>query len=147
MLKVLGNRVLIRPDVYANAPESRESGIIVARSMAAAITGEDATTSLCRGTVIAVGTPKHPLREEAEALAEKLDKIGNQTELCLGGQEAYDGAAMLRDLTRKHPAVAIGDDVLFSHDAGQEVTLDGTDTLLLMTDDELLAVIESEPSV
>ena len=141
MLKVLGGRVLIRPDVYANAPESRESGIIVARSMAAAITGEDATTSLCRGTVLAVGTTRHPLHDEAITLASKLEAWAADHDVEL------DAAHLLRDLVRKQPVVTIGDDVLFSHEAGQEVTLDGTETLLLMTEDELLAVIESEPSV
>ena len=144
-MKVLGGRVLIRPDVYANAPESRESGIIVARSMAAAITGEDATTSLCRGTVIAVGTPQHPLKEEAESLAAKLDAVAH-----VSGQPGRpdarlrDAATFMRDLVRKQPVVTIGDDVLFSHEAGQEVTLDGAETLLLIKEDELLAVIESE---
>ena len=139
-LKVLGDRVLIRPDTLANAPEQHGS-VFLAQSMAAAVTGEDETTSVCRGTVIAVGTPRHPLKEEAEALADKLD--GASTWDVCDDERFEDAAHMLRDLVRRHPAVLVGDDVLFSHDAGQEITLDG-ETYVLMREDELLAVVEPE---
>ena len=142
-MRVLGDRVLIRPDVIANAPEQRESGIVLAKSLAAAVTGEDATTSLCRGTVIAVGTPRHPLRTEADDLADRITLRCGATD---DDDCILDAAHLLRDLVRKQPIVTIGDDVLFSHDAGQEITLDG-ETYLLMREDELLAVIEPEKEV
>lgn len=144
-LKVLGNRVLIRPDVSANAPDQVASGLYVAKSLAAAVTGEDATTSVCRGTVIAVGTPRHPLKEVAEDLADRLDAY--HTVYGIGDSSPVsDGAALLRDVVRVQPCCAVGDDVLFSHDAGQEIAIDG-DVLLLLKDDELLAVVEPEREI
>ena len=140
-MRVLGDRVLIRPDVIANAPEQRESGIVLAKSLAAAVTGEDATTSLCRGTVIAVGTPRHPLRTEADDLADRITLRCGATD---DDDCILDAAHLLRDLVRKQPIVTIGDDVLFSHDAGQALTLDGTETVLLLREAELLAVIAPE---
>lgn len=141
-LKVLGDRVLVRPDVNANAPEQR-GGIYLARSLAAAVTGEDATTSLCRGTVVAVGNPKHPLADIAEDLA---GRIGAQCWPTLEHQlecPVCQASDLLRDLVRRVPCCLVGDDVLFSHDAGQEITLDD-ETYVLMKEDELLAVIEPE---
>jgi co-chaperonin GroES (HSP10) len=139
-LKVLGDRVLVKPDVLENAPE-QHGGLYVAKTLAAAVTGEDVSTSLCRGTVVAVGNPQHPLKHEAEALARKMELWAN-----VGHVEAddeLDAARMLRDLVRRQPCCLVGDDVLFSHDAGQEITLDN-DTYVLMKEDELLAVIEPE---
>ena len=141
-LKVLGDRVLIRPDTLANAPEQHGS-VFLAQSMAAAVTGEDETTSVSRGTVVALGTPRHPLKEEAEALATKAQLLVWDRRSCEMDAVIEDAAHMLRDLVRRQPAVLIGDDVLFSHDAGQEITLDG-ETYVLMREDELLAVIEPE---
>lgn len=144
-LRVLGDRVLVKPDVASNAPEQRESGVYVAKSLAAAVTGEDPTQSLHRGTVIAVGTPRHPLHHEAEYLAEKLwpAGVGYSTDPDVGSSLEWDAAHMLRDLVRKQPAVAVGDDVLFSHDAGQELTLE-SDTYVILHESELIAVIEPE---
>ena len=142
-LKVLGDRVLIRPDTLANAPEQHGS-VFLAQSMAAAVTGEDATTSVSRGTVVALGTPRHPLWHEAEALARKVETFFAHDGWTQAVRDIVsDAAHMLRDLVRKQPAVLVGDDVLFSHDAGQEITLDG-ETYVLMREDELLAVIEPE---
>lgn len=139
-LKVLGDRVLVRPDVLSNAPEQTASGVYLAQSMAAAITGEDYTTSVHRGTVIAVGNPTHSLKHEAEALALKLiATYGTFAD----DADAIDAAHMLRDLVRRQPSVCVGDDVLFSHDAGQQITLDG-ETYILLRESELLAVVEPE---
>lgn len=143
-LKVLGDRVLIKPDTVSNAPETTDSGVVLAKSMAAAITGEDATISVCRGTVIAVGTPRHPLHHEADALAKKVERFAHIGETALRQEVFLDAAHMLRDLVRKAPACGVGDDVLFSHDAGQQVTLEN-ETYVLMREDELLAIVEPEP--
>ena len=141
-LKVLGDRVLVRPDVNANSPEQHASGIYLAKSLAAAVTGEDATMSLCRGTVVAVGSPRHPLWLEANTLADKLS-IPASLARTVDVHEIDDAIHMLRDLVRRQPCCLVGDDVLFSHDAGQEIALDD-ETYVLMKEDELLAVIEPE---
>lgn len=136
-LRVLGDRVLVKPDVNSNAPEQLASGLVLAKSLAAAVTGEDPTDSVHRGTVVAVGNPRHPLYLEAESLADKLFARSRGLGLDV------DASALLRDLVRRQPAVAVGDDVLFSHDAGQETTIDG-ETYIIMREDELLAVVEPE---
>lgn len=146
-LKVLGDRVLIRPDVLSNAPETTESGVVIAKSLAAAVMGEDATTSVCRGTVIAVGMPKHPLKEEAETLGNRLAAhVCDPADMSTFEETLHDASLMLRDLVRRQPCCAIGDDVLFSRDAGQELTLDD-EVVLLLREDELLAIVEPEKEV
>lgn len=137
-LKVLGDRVLVKPDVNANAPEQLESGVILAATMAAAVTGEDATTSVCRGTVIAVGNPKHPLTDDASELADWL-----VSELQSYSDRVNEAAVLLRDLVRREPCCKAGDDVLFSHDAGQQITLE-SEIYILLKEDELLAIVEPE---
>lgn len=139
-LRVLGDRVLVKPDVNANAPVQLESGLLVAKSMAAAVTGEDPTSSVHRGTVVAVGNPRHPLHHEAESLAARLEGINDPDAL------TPDAAAMLRDLVRRRPCVNVGDDVLFSHDAGQETTIDG-ESWIILHESDLLAVVEPEVNV
>lgn len=136
-LRVLGDRVLVKPDVNLNAPETLASGVIVAKSLAAAVMGEDATTSICRGTVVGVGTAKHPLHYETERLATRLEQGPPFTDL-------LDAARLLRDLIRRQPCVAVGDDVLFSHDAGQETVIDD-ETYVILREAELLAVVLPEP--
>lgn len=141
-VKVLGDRVLVKPDVIDNAPETTASGIVLAKSMAAALTGEDKTTSVSRGTVIAIGRPRHPLYVEALALAAKLDAVCCRS--LADDERVSDAAHLLRDLVRRQPCSAVGDDVLFSHDAGQQITLEG-EVYILLHEDELLAIVEPEP--
>lgn len=144
-LRVLGDRVLIKPDVNSNAPEQNEGGIFLAGSLAAAVTGEDPTESVHRGTVIAVGRPIHPLKQEAEALAATLDRfqIWEDDDLPLASNLCADAAAMLRDLVRREPCVQVGDDVIYSHDAGQNITIDH-ETYVMLHEAELLGVLEPE---
>lgn len=131
--RVLGDRVLVKPDLNENAPEVRESGVVLAQSMAAAVTGTDPTLSFSRGTVIAVGTPKHPLKEVAEDAARIIES---------GVDDADpEWAHLFRTLVRREPCVQPDDDVLFSQDAGQQITLDG-ETYVILHEHELLAVVE-----
>ena len=141
-LRVLGDRILIKPDVDSNAPEQRESGIVVAKTLAAAVTGEDVTTSVSRGTVVAVGTPRHPLHDEAHSLARVVESRARHARPNADSPE-LDAAHMLRDLVRKQPCVRIGDDVLFNHDVGQLITLD-EGAYVILHERELLAVVEPE---
>lgn len=138
-LKVLGDRVLVKPDVLENAPETMETGLVVAKSLAAAVTGADTTTSVSRGTVIAVGRPRHPLHDVAEDLARRLER----TPWVDDSDTVRDAAQMLRDLVRRQPCCAIGDDVLLSPDAGQQIAIEN-ETYILMHEDEVLAIVEPE---
>lgn len=141
-LRVLGDRVLIAPDIEDRAPEVTASGVVLAHSLAAAVTGSDPVVAWSRGTVVALGTPRHPLREEALDLRTRLEKLviqaypGSST----NHELVRDAAEMLGGLVCREPSVAIGDDVLFPHDAGQDVVI-GDQTYILMKEHELLAVV------
>jgi co-chaperonin GroES (HSP10) len=56
------------------------------------------------------------------------------------------GGALLRDLVRREPAVTVGDDVLFNHDAGQQITLENQ-RYIILHEHEVIAVVvpEEEP--
>lgn len=149
-LKVLGDRVLVKPDTIENAPERLQSGILLAKSMASAVTGEDVEQSVTRGTVIAVGNPKHPRAEGAIAAANILRKwVADYPpfESCDDYGNSYEDlvriADLLDDLVRREPCCAVGDDVLFAYDAGQKITLDD-ETFILLHENDLLAVVEPE---
>ena len=131
-LRVLGSRVLIRPDVNTQAPVQTDSGVYLATSLAAAIAGEDPRVSLCRGTVVAVGRSRHPRQDEAERVADILILL-----------KLKKAANLMRDLVRPTPCVRIGDDVIYAPDAGQETAVDG-DPYVILREDELLAIIEPE---
>lgn len=148
-LRVLGDRVLIRPDVDSYAPETHRSGVLVAKSLAAAVTGRDPTPSSCRGTVLAVGQPKHPLADEAAELAQRLLTRAALTPFLSvpppdPPETCYAQAAhLLLDLTRKEPAVHVNDDVIFNSDVGQQITLEDQ-TYLLLREADILAIVEPE---
>ena len=137
-IRVLGDRVLVKPDVNDNAPTTTEAGIVLAPSLASAVTGSDPTLSVSRGTVVGVGTPKHPFRHKAEAMAAKLLHIHD--DFCFHDNFCVDAAALLTDLVRRQACVSIGDDVLFSHDAGQLIELE-QETFVILQESELLGVV------
>jgi chaperonin GroES len=129
-LRPLGDRVLIKP---VKNPDETTSGLVLP---------EKRTESFLemQGTVVAVGTPRHPLKEEAEILAGALSSraVGE------GRRMLKDAAFMLLDLVRREPVVNVGDDVLFSWSAGQLISVDDEE-LLMLRESDILAVIESEP--
>ena len=51
----LGDRVVIRADVEDRAPEQTESGLLTAKTLAAAVEGSDQEESWFVGTVVALG--------------------------------------------------------------------------------------------
>lgn len=126
-LKPLGDRVLIKPEV---PPTETASGLVLAEQRKPEQTG----------TVIAVGPVTHPRKAEAEELANRLDQYETFDE-----PEAWSiqGASLLRDLVRKEPEVAVGDYVVFSYTAGQEIWVeDGQERYLLMRESDILCVVE-----
>lgn len=147
-LRVIGDRVLVKPDVDPNAPQQTDAGIFLAKSMAAAVTGEDASTSLSRGTVLAVGNPRHPLHDVADSMAERVErealKAGFLSSCGADLQDTVvDAAHLLRDLVRRQPCVCVGDDVLFSADSGQLIQIDD-ESYVILREAELLAVVTPE---
>ncbi len=139
-LRVLGDRVLIKPDINANAPETLDSGVIVAKSLASAVIGSDPVPVPHRGTVIAVGNPKHPRQAYIEQVASIIHDIGAWN---AATNESVSIPQLLRDLVRREPCCAVGDDVLFASDVGQEITLD-SETYILLHEDDLLAIVEPD---
>lgn len=144
-LRVLGDRILVRPDVDDRAPE-QQGAVFVAKSLAAAVTGSDAVTSVSRGTVMAVGRPRHPLHDVAEDLARRLLKAAGILTIPWIVDLARDAAKFLLDVTRRQPCCAIGDDVLFAYDAGQRIDLEH-DTFIILHEADLFAIVEPEREV
>lgn len=95
----LGARVVIKADVEDRAPETIESGLVIAKTLAAAVEGSDSEDSWFVGTIVGMGPEqsKDPLH--------------------------------------------IGDRVVFSWAAGQQLTMDGAKYLILHHS-EVLAVLE-----
>ncbi len=122
-LRPLKDRVLILPEPPS---ETTASGLILAEHRKPEQTG----------TVVAVGSAPHPKRDEALAMAEAL--AGEMDPL----------AQLLRDLVNHEPQVHVGDYVVFSWTAGQEIWVeDGEERYLLMRESDILAVVEGlEPS-
>ena len=127
-LRPLGDRVLILPELPAT---TTESGLILAEHRKPEQTG----------TVVAVGPCRHPLKADVERLAEDIESVWP------GAPEDLNAAAdLLRTLVRKEPQVKVGDYVVFSWTAGQELWVeDGQERYLLMREDDLLAVVEGIP--
>ena len=137
MLRPIGNRILIKPE--AN-DEQTESGLILVEHK----------KPETMGTVIAVGPCPHPLKDEALEMA---DHLARWATLHDGDPEVrfddlMDGilsesAFLLRRIVVREPLVKVGDLVVFPWTAGREVTLDDTgDRYLMMTEEDILAVIE-----
>lgn len=125
-LKPLGNRILIKPH---KAPEQTESGLYVCEHKKPEQSG----------VVIAVGTPTHPRKLEAEALAWSLADIHNTGTFM--SDTVLQASDLLFDLVRREPCVKVGDDVIFSWQSGQTLTVDGEE-FLLMPEDDILCVLE-----
>jgi co-chaperonin GroES (HSP10) len=126
----LGDRILIRPDVVAQT--------VTASGIALVEEDPDETT----GTVVAVGHPRHPRKDEAFALADEMihcEEPDCQWWVCRG-------ARMLRELTGREPVVQVGDRVGFARYGGQELRLNN-ERYLLLREADLLVVLENEESL
>lgn len=129
-LRPLGDRILIRPELPAT---ETESGLILAEHRKPEQTG----------TVVAVGPCPHPRKLEAEALAAEFDAFQIDPAQPKMRQRMERVQALLRDLVRKTPDVKVGDYVVFSWTAGQEIWVeDGDDRYLLMRESDILAVVD-----
>lgn len=131
----LGDRVVIKADVEDRAPEQTESGLVLAKTMAAAVEGSDSEDSWFVGTVVAVGP-----------LVNRFDVRQWVTRYLKGvGKVPVLADRMLAELGRL-PAdcpdpVQVGDRVTFSWAAGQQITVDG-ERFLILKQSDILAVLE-----
>jgi len=120
MLRPLGDRVLVKPE--AN-PEQTDSGLWLSEHRKP----EEA------GTVVAVGLPVHPRKQEAEDAAFVIAGL------------APGVAKLLQALVAREPLVHVGDYVLFSWAAGHEVLIED-ERYLLLREADILAVVEGVPA-
>jgi co-chaperonin GroES (HSP10) len=95
----LGARVVIRADREDRSPETLDSGLVVAKTLAAAVEGSDVEDSWFVGTVVG-----------------------------LGPEQSSD-------------PIHVGDRVIFSWAAGQQLTIDG-EKYLILHHTEVLGVLE-----
>jgi len=123
----LGDRVLIQPDAVAT---TTASGLALVEHWPDEVSGR----------VVAVGRARHPRKDEAFDLADLIERA------CEHPSSAHacstcEAAQLLRDLTGREPVVAVGERVIFSRAAGQDIQIDQT-RYFLMREADLLAVIE-----
>ena len=120
----LGDRVLIRPDAVK---DQTDSGLHLVEHWPDEVSG----------IVVAVGRPTHPRKADAFEMASHLDSW-----TAANGLQVFAKAAqLLRDLTGREPSVSVGDRVLFSRIAGQDIQIDDT-RYVVMREADLLAVLE-----
>ena len=114
----LGDRILIRPD---KQPTQTASGLVLLEK----------DTPEHSGVVMSVGACEHPDAAQMRESAEFLEDLGHE-----------DIARLLRRAAGHEASVDVGDHVLFTASAGQELTVDGV-RYILMRDAEILAVVET----
>lgn len=130
-LRPIGDRILIKPE---EQPNVTESGLILQ---------EDRKPEQA-GTVVAVGFCSHPLQAEAEALALELLERYNGLDLSeewTAQLPELRAAELLRQATARDPLVKVGDYVVFSWIAGQEIVIED-ERYLLMREADILCVVE-----
>lgn len=124
----VGARVLIQPDAVR---EQTDSGLHLVEHWPDEVSG----------VVVAVGRPTHPRKDEAFAMADRLEVQRDASPE--GSSPLTDAAQLLRDLTGREPSVAVGDRVLFTRVAGQAIQIDDTRYVVLREAD-LLAVLDGD---
>jgi chaperonin GroES len=113
----LGDRIMVRP---AKRAEQTTSGLWLSEHRKPEM----------GGTVVAVGPCEHPLKGDAEELAEFFQHRGFEEE-----------SERIRLLVAKEPLVKVGDYVVFSWQSGQELWVED-ERLLIMRESDVLAVVE-----
>jgi co-chaperonin GroES (HSP10) len=133
-LRVLGDRVLIKPDIEERAVAQTDSGIFVAETLEAAVTGQEALPSYVSGTVVAIGNQDQPFDVRPYVLRRLKAKSGMVRLLHLIKE--------IEDLPAHKPCdFAVGDRVTFSWKAGQDVTIND-EAFVILKESEVLAVLQ-----
>ena len=126
-IRVMGTRLLIAPDREDLSPIQTDSGVFLARTIGAALTGHDEHESWYSGTVLAVGKGLTGL---FDVRAFVLRRVRAMVE---------HGGGDLGQLVREIEALPLnvscdvheGDRVTFSATAGHAIELDGAPYLIL----------------
>jgi co-chaperonin GroES (HSP10) len=123
-LKPIGGRVMVKP---LRPTKELDSGIVLV---------EDAVPETM-GQVLAVSDTADP---DVARLREALSIAAT---ICPDAEQARAWSEIVSETAPRTPDVAVGDVVLFSWQAGQEVLLDG-ERVLLLAESDLLATVEQE---
>jgi len=144
-IRVIGPRVLIKPDIEDQQPEQTASGLYVAKTLEAAATGEDARQAWYTGVIVAFGEEQpafdvrpYVLRRLTEILDGAVDWLSHDvpTELVVELRSDIEALSETRERD-----IRVGDHVTFSARAGQELDING-DTYLIMNESDILGVLE-----
>ena len=142
--------MLIRADREDHAPRQTDSGLLTAKSLAAAVEGEDAADSWFVGTIVQLGPLVNHIDNRAwmarELKAILLDGVQFYIESM---QEYFIDRTHLDVLLRQIEALPrdmpdplrVGDRVCFSWAAGEQITVD-SERHLIMRAGDVLAVLE-----
>ena len=146
----LGDRVVIKADVEDHAPEVTEGGVVLAKTLAAAVEGSDVEDSWFVGTIVALGPLVRPFSVRAwlqRCLTEAVRGLNEDNGLMSADQWLRHLLSQSQTLPAECPdALSIGDRVTFSWASGQQINIDG-DKFLIMRANEVLAVLEKESYV
>lgn len=140
-IRLNGPRVLIKPDVDERAVAPTDSGLLVAKTLEAAVEGSDACESWYTGTVLAVNE-RPAVFDVRPYVVKRLNELLDEAVHCLALPEIRAVLAEIHALPVRRPRdFAVGDAVVFSHEAGREVHLDGA-VYLILDESEILGVLE-----
>jgi len=141
-IRVVGPRVLVRPDIEEQKPEQTASGIYLAKTLEAAATGEDARQAWYTGVIVAFGEEKPAFDVRPFVKRRLLEAMEATSYLDMG----TDLAALVVDLDtlpiERARDIRVGDHVTFTAQAGQELTIDG-ESYLIMNESDILGVLET----
>lgn len=150
-LRLCGPRVLIEPDRAEQKVETRESGILLAKTLAAAVDGEDAQEAWYSGTVIAVGE-EHPVFDVRPFVLRRLREIPvfRCEEFTHGyevdGVDSDDIRTLIAEIetlpTERPRDFAVGDRVCFTHTAGEQIDIEGQ-RYLILNETDILGVLNA----
>lgn len=133
----LGSRVVIRADREDHAPQETETGLLLAKTLAAAVEGQDAEDSWFVGTIVAIGPLVRAFDIRAWVRSHLRESLERGVSLRAMWQEFDRLPATCPD------PLKVGDRVTFSWASGQQITVDG-DKFLIMPASDVLAVLEPE---
>ena len=132
--------MLIQADTEAEAPRQTTSGVLLARTMASAVEGTDAHEAWCSGVVVQVGplVGRRDVRRQLAGWLLTLEAEGHD----LAVNEIARVRQRVEALEADEPdPVRPGQRVVFSWQAGHQVTIDGARYLVLRAGD-VLGVVE-----
>ena len=139
-LHVTEDRVLIRADREDHAPTQTESGVYLAKSLAAAVEGDDPADSWFVGTIVQLGPAVNRLDVRSRVLRWLHDLEDHEHDIALVEIRAL--RQRVDTLPRDMPdPLHVGQRVCFSWASGQQINLDGEKYLILRAAD-VLGVLE-----